>query len=86
MRSVLSGRERGFFIYLGDAMAYVPYKLSDKEIKRLNQALVDADLIKQDIERAREAGVPNMDAFIEVCNGQMECIANLKKQFASKAK
>lgn len=51
-------------------------KLSDKEIQRFNQDLKDLSDIKEDLNRAMEAGVPNIPALIDKCS---ECEERIKK-------
>lgn len=58
-------------------------QLSSKEIKKLNQALSELEAIQDDVERARNAGVPNMDEFNEKCGHCRERIVKLKEQFGS---
>lgn len=67
-------------------MAYQPYQLSKKEQAILNQGLSDCDAIKQDLERAKMAGVPNVDhieAALETCQ---ERINKLKATYGARNK
>lgn len=59
-----------------------PFKLSKKELQTFNNDLGDCDLIKQDLERARQAGVPNVEHLEEAVRICEERIAKLKAAYA----
>jgi hypothetical protein len=63
-----------------------PYKLSPKELRTLNQGLSDCEAIKADLERARIAGVPNIEHIEEAVAKCEEKINALKSTYASNKK
>ena len=67
-------------------MPYQPFKLSDKERIRLNNALTDLAAIEEDIKRAELANVPNMEALLANCQGKRECIERIKATYAGAKK
>lgn len=67
-------------------MSYQPFQLSKRERDKLNAAIADLEAIKDDIRRADEAGVPNMEAILANCDGKLECITKIKATYADKQK
>jgi hypothetical protein len=63
-----------------------PYQLSKKEVADMNRALAECNLIKQDLERARQAGVPNVEHIEEAVSVCEDRINKLKSIYASRRK
>ena len=75
------------FVFIGGIqMAYQPFKLSEKERVRLNNALNELDAIEADLQRAQAANVPNVEALIANCAGKRECIEKIKATYAGNKK
>lgn len=62
------------------------YKLSKRELQILNQGLIDCQNILDDLERAKNAGVPNIESIEESVNVCQERINKLKSTYASNKK
>lgn len=62
------------------------YQLSKKELAMFNQDLKDCQLIKEDLERAKLAGVPNVEFIEEAVTECENRINKLKSTYASKSK
>ena len=58
------------------------YKLSEKELAKLNRGLAELEDIKDDLERARIAGVPNMEHLDNACEQCKDNIVRLKEAYA----
>lgn len=63
-----------------------PYQLSKKELDLLNQGLADCHAIKEDLERAKLAGVPNVEHIQQSVDKCEERINQLKAIYASNRK
>lgn len=63
-----------------------PYKLSKKELQSLNQGLIEIANIKEDLDRARMAGVPNTEYVITACEVCEERINKLLATYNPKGK
>lgn len=61
---------------------YEPVKLTKPQINKLNTALRDLEMIKEDLIRARDAGIPMTDEMITGCEQYKQEIEHLKAQFA----
>jgi hypothetical protein len=62
------------------------FKLSKKELEQFNRDLQDCQAIIEDFERARQAGVPNMDVLVEKVVICQERIKKLKAAYAAREK
>lgn len=67
-------------------MAYQPFNLSKRERDKLNAAIADLEAIKDDIQRAADAGVPNIEAIQANCDGKIDCIRKIKEQYSGNKK
>jgi len=56
--------------------------LSKEELKRMNNNLKDCDDIAEDLERARRAGVPNVEHLEEAVKTCRERIAAIKAVYS----
>ena len=63
-----------------------PYQLAKQEIKNLNQGLTECELIKQDLERAKAAGVPNVEHIEEALSVCVDRINSLLQTYNPKGK
>lgn len=61
-----------------------PFKLTQPELKRLNQGLSDLEVIESDLEAAKAADVPNMEEMIAACQQCRENIVKLKTAFGKR--
>jgi hypothetical protein len=59
-----------------------PFKLTQPEIKRLNDSLADLEVIMSDMEVSKSLGVPNMDEMIAGCEECSRIIKAYKSAFA----
>ena len=59
-------------------------KLTKQEIERLNRDLRDCKDIKDDLARAKAAGVPNIEHLEDAVKHCEERIASIKQQYAPK--
>lgn len=62
------------------------YQLSKKEIALLNQGLSECQAIKDDLERAKLAGVPNVEHIEEAVTTCEDRINKLKSTYAGNKK
>ncbi len=62
------------------------YQLGKQELKILNQDLTDCELIKQDLDRAEMAGVPNIEHLREAVAKCEERINNLLAHYNPRGK
>ena len=58
-----------------------PFKLSKQELKKFNEHLHDCEAIKQDLERAQQAGVPNIEHLLAELESCKERISRLKAAY-----
>lgn len=54
----------------------MPSPLKEKDLELINQQLADLELIKADLERAKAAGIPNID---ELLARHCECVERCTK-------
>lgn len=67
-------------------MSYKPYVPSKKEQDIWKQGLSDCDAIAQDLERAKDAGVPNIEALEEALQVCRDRIEKLRKIYSPRSK
>lgn len=63
-----------------------PYQLSKNELQKLNQGLADLTAIREDLERAKMAGVPNIEHLENACQTCEDRINALKAVYAGTKK
>lgn len=63
-----------------------PYKLSKKEHADMDRDLIECQQIKDDLERAKMAGVPNVEHIVQAVETCEERINKLKAIYAAKGK